>query len=284
MRFLMAGLPALIVASAAPAATKADLDALLAQDRAAGRAAAGTDMLGALGALFDDDVVLVAGRHPIYARGKAAALARLAENPDNKQARVSWAPVGGGIATLGDHGYSYGRMTVTPAGKPAVTSKYLAYWVKTAAGWRIAALSRRPDAMPVELAVAGPVIGTARYSDDARSGVKAAEQGFSDLAQKIGLRAAFAASGRAESINIGGAPAVAVGAAKIAEGVAGPEPTSPVTWNADDARVSKAGDMGLSFGRIRFNGAPPPGAPEAIPFFTVWARPNAGDPWRYVAE
>lgn len=284
MRMWTAALPALIVASAAPAATRADLEALLARDRAAGAAAARTDLLDALGALFDDDVVLVAGKNPIYARGKAAALARLAENPDNRAAKVGWAPVGGGIATLGDQGYSYGRMTVTPPGKPPVAFKYLAYWVKTPAGWRIAALSRRADAQPVALAAAAPVIGTARHKDDAAAGLKAAEQGFSDLAQKVGLRAAFAAQGRAESINIGAAPAIAVGAAQIAAGVGGPEPTSPLAWSADDVRVARAGDMGLSFGRIRFNGTPPPGAPEAIPFFTIWARPQPGDPWRYVAE
>lgn len=277
--FPLLGATMIAVSAPAAAASRADLDRLLAADRAAGAAAAQADMLTALGAIFDEDVVLVAGRHPSYARGKAQALARLAENPDNQGARIGWAPVGGGIATRGDQGYSYGRMTVTPAGKPAVTLKYLAYWVKAPKGWRIAALSRRPEASPVPLVAAPPVIGTARHADAAAAGLKAAEQAFSDTAQTIGLRAAFARYGRAEAINIGAAPAIAIGPKQISEGVAGPEPTSPVTWNADDVRVSKAGDMGLSFGRIRLKGKP-----DTVGFFTVWARPGAGDEWRYVAE
>lgn len=284
MRMFLAGLPFVLIAAGAPAATKADLDALLAADRAAGKAAEGREPAEALSALFDEDVVLVAGHYPIYARGKAAAEARLRENPGNKGATIAWSPVGGGISTDASHGYTYGRMTVTPAGKPATALKYLAYWVKTPAGWRIAALSRRPLETPVALTPAAPVIGVARHAGDAAKSLAAAEQGFSDEAQTIGLRAAFARYGRAESVNIGAAPAIAVGATRISEGVAGPEPTSPVVWRADDVRVAPSGDLGLSFGRIRFNGAPPPGAPEAIPFFTIWARPAAGDSWRYVAE
>lgn len=284
MRMFLPGLPFVLIAAAAPAATQADLDALLAADRAAGKAAEGREPAEALSALFDEDVVLVAGRQPIYARGKAAARARLLENPDNKGATIAWSPVGGGISADAAHGYTYGQMTVTPAGKPATALKYLAYWVKTPAGWRIAALSRRPLEKPVALAAAAPVIGVARHDDEAAKSLAAAEQSFSDEAQKIGLRAAFAQYGRAESVNIGAAPEIAVGAARIAEGVAGPEPTSPVVWNADDVRVAPSGDLGLSFGHIRLKQAPPAGAPDAFPFFTIWARPAAGDPWRYVAE
>lgn len=284
MRLFLAGLPAVLIATAAPAATPAQFAQLLAADRAAAADAKGKDVVTALGALFDDDVVLVAGRHPIYARGKADAIARLAENPDNKTATIAWSPVGGGISADATHGYTYGQMTVTPSGKPAMFLKYLAYWVKGREGWRIAALSRRPEKEPVELAAAPPVIGVARRSGPAAQTLKAAEQSFSDEAQQIGLRAAFAKYGRAESVNIGAAPEIAVGATRISEGVAGPEPTSKVVWNADDVRVAPSGDMGLSFGRIRLNEKPPEGAPDSFPFFTIWARPQESDPWRYVAE
>jgi hypothetical protein len=41
--------------------------------------------------------------------------------------------------------------------------------------------------------------------------------------------------------------------------------------------------MGLTYGLLHVKN-PPAGQPATIPFFTVWARPNPGDPWRYVAE
>jgi hypothetical protein len=48
--------------------------------------------------------------------------------------------------------------------------------------------------------------------------------------------------------------------------------------------VAPSGDLGISFGMIRPNQAPPPGQPAATPFFTIWMRDGPGDPWLYVAE
>lgn len=281
MRFILA-LLALLVPAALAAATPADLDRLLAADRAFAEAARDRKLPEALSATFADDVVMIAGGSPSHVRGRAAATAKLAER--NAEATAEWAPVGGGISADGQHGYSYGGMTVRAPGKPDTQLKYLSYWVKGPAGWRVAAYARRgaPEVKP--LVSAAPVIGKARRKDDAAATLTAAEKAFSDRAQQVGLRAAFAEFGRPDSVNIGAAPEIAVGADKIAQGVGGPEPTSPLSWSADEVRVAASGDMGLSIGHIRFNGAPPPGAPEAIPFFTVWARPEAGDPWRYVAE
>ena len=60
MRLFLAGLPAVLIATAAPAATPAQFAQLLAADRAAAADAKGKDVVTALGALFDEDVVLVA--------------------------------------------------------------------------------------------------------------------------------------------------------------------------------------------------------------------------------
>ena len=59
---------------------------------------------------------------------------------------------------------------------------------------------------------------------------------------------------------------------------------SPVAWAADaGAVVASSGDLGVTFGFIRQN-TPQPGQPEAIPFITVWRRPDPKGPWRYIAE
>lgn len=272
---------ALLLPAAAPAATTADLAELFAADRGFAAAAQDRPLPAALAAMFADHVVMIAGGVPTHVRGKAAAEAKLAAG--GADAQGEWAPAGGGISADGSHGYTYGRLTVRVPGRPVAIQKYLSWWEKGPDGWRVAAFVRRAGAAG-PIAAAPPVIGRARHTDDAAGTLRAAEQAFSDRAQRIGLRAAFAEFGRAESINIGAAPGIAIGADAIAAGVAGPDPTSPVSWRADEVRAAPSGDLGISIGHIRFNGPPPAGAPAAIPFFTIWARPEAADPWRYVAE
>jgi hypothetical protein len=112
----------------------------------------------------------------------------------------------------------------------------------------------------------------------------AAEKQFSDTAQSIGLGRAFALSGRSDAINMGlPSSGFVVGAAAIGAGIGGADTTSasPVHWDADFAIVAPSGDLGVTFGLIRSNGDAnrPPAA-----FFTIWSRPGATGPWRYVAE
>jgi hypothetical protein len=122
-----------------------------------------------------------------------------------------------------------------------------------------------------------------------RSSLEAAEKAFSDDAQKIGLGPAFARHGSPDAVNVGPRTSgeFIVGAAAIGQSVgAGSEgKPSPVSWAADEGSlVASSGDLGVTFGFIRQNTAPPPGQPGAVPFFTIWRRANANEPWRYVAE
>ncbi|MCC6989623.1 MAG: hypothetical protein IT181_11530, partial [Acidobacteria bacterium] len=117
-----------------------------------------------------------------------------------------------------------------------------------------------------------------------------AERAFSDEAQKVGLGPAFAQFGHATAVNMGGAASAGyvVGAEAIGRLVGGerPGPPSPVEWSCDVALVASSGDLGISFGFIRPN-TPPAGAtvpPQGAPFFTIWTRPSAAAPWRYIAE
>lgn len=266
-------------------ASEADFGELMAADARFAAAADGKDLVTAVSAMFDRDVALVAAGGPGFAKGKAAAVERLRGKPENLTSRVSWRPLGGGVSTDGTHGYTYGGMTITPQGKPPQPIKYLAYWVKRPEGWRVAAYTRRLAPSTDQLKPAPPVIGEARHPGTPASAVAAAERAFSDEAQQIGLRAAFAKWGRPDSVMTAtGGAEFSIGAAQIAERAAGPEPTSSVEWSADEALVAPSGDMGVSIGHIRLKATPPEGAPQSFPFFTVWARPKPGDPWRYVAE
>jgi ketosteroid isomerase-like protein len=269
---------------ASAATAQAAYQALLAADRGWSEKAKDKDVVTALAAMMDGQAVMVAGGAAEIVRGPEAIRARLAAKPANLTSAVEWAPFGGGISADGTHGFTYGTMTVRPRDGAPQPLKYLAYWVKRPDGWRVAAYKRLGMREAAALTPAGPILGWgAKRTDDAGATLKASEGAFSDEAQKIGLRAAFQKWGRADSINLGGPDGIAVGAQTIGELVGPPEPVSSVSWGADEVLVAPSGDMGLSYGLLHIN-QPQEGRPAVVPFFTIWARPAPGDPWRYVAE
>lgn len=269
---------------ATAATAQAAYQGLLAADRAWSHQAKGKDLVSALVAMMDRDAVLVSGGASDLIRGPEAIRARLAARPENLAARVEWSPVGGGISADGTHGFTYGAMTVRPKDGAPQPLKYLAYWVKRPEGWRVFGYKRLGAKEGVKLTPGGPILGWGtKRPGDAGATLKASEGAFSDEAQKIGLRAAFQKWGRPDSINLGASDGITIGAQAIGEGVGPPEPVSSVTWAADEVMVASSGDMGLSYGLLHVNN-PKPDGPKTIPFFTIWARPAPGDPWRYVAE
>lgn len=272
------------VAKPASAVSQVAYKALLAADRSWSDKARGKDAVSAIAAMMDAQAVIVSGGASELIRGPEAIRARLAAKPENLTSAVEWIPVGGGISADGTHGFTYGSMTVRPKDGAPQPLKYLAYWVKRPDGWRVAGYKRLGMREAVTLTPAAPIIGQgASRTDDPGVTLKASESAFSNDAQKIGLRAAFQKWGRAESINLGGPEGIAIGAQAIGELLGPPEPVSSVTWAADEVLVAPSGDMGLSYGLLHIN-QPKPGGPTVVPFFTIWARPAPGDPWRYVAE
>ncbi len=265
---------------------------LLAADRAFATAAATTDLVGALDAMFADDVVMPLPQGK-WARGRGAALDALRATPGNADAKVDWSPVRAGISADGLHGYTYGLITVRHGELPQ-PGKYLAYWVKGAEGWRVVAYKRAARAsgdaertsMPPQLPAAlVPPERDARIVEQHRAGLIAAERAFSDLANVVGLGNAFAQSGARDAMNLGGGSADFVhGNENIAHFVSSSRPmdAKPFTWGADDALVASSGDLGITFGQIHQNGAPAD-APS-FAFFTIWRRESPTAPWKYVAE
>jgi ketosteroid isomerase-like protein len=265
---------------------QAAVDGLLAADRQfAARGGAG--LAAALAAMFDTDVIMPqpGGK---FVRGRDAAVAAITALAGNAGAKATWTPVRGGVSADGRHGFTFGYMTVTRADGTAVALKYLAYWIRRAEGWRVAAYKRagRPagEVSTAPLAPSLPARLVAPTTDAKtlaahRASLVAAEQAFSDRAQRVGLAAAFASTGWSDAMNMGAGPAFTIGAQAIGAGFDAGR-TSPLKWNADDAIVASSGDLGVTFGLIRSNEKPdqPPFA-----FFTVWRREGAGD-WRYIAE
>jgi ketosteroid isomerase-like protein len=269
---------------------------LLAADRQFSADAARTDVIGAISEMLADDVTMPTGGQ--FARGKAAAIDVLRNAFGPAATHGDWTPIRGGISADGQQGFTFGYMTVVNADSSTTPLKYLSYWVKQPAGWRVVAYRvRRRPAGDVSLAMAEPALPIrlrAPTSDPATmarhsESLITAERAFSERAQRIGLGPAFVENGSADAVNMG-APdsrSFIVGSEAIGRmiGAGSPQPTSPVSWSADRAIVASSGDLGVTFGVIRPK-APPadPGRPNTFAFFTIWRRPHATGPWRYIAE
>lgn len=293
--------PGLILALAAMACAEAPrptpdvaFTELLEADRAFSAASAKTDLIRGLTAMFAANVAMpVPGGR--FASGVEEARAALRAGPDSVGSTIEWSPIGGGLSSDGQHGFTFGYMTLK-RGDSTVPLKYLSYWVKGADGWRVAAYRRGARAAgpgdPVSLPPVlperiGPVITDTGIVAEFGRSVARIERDFSDEAQRIGLKAAFAKYGRPDAVNMGGParPGFVVGAPAISEAVSQGEPDSgsSVSWGPDRVLVATSGDLGVTIGMIRPN-TPSKGGPAGFPFFTIWRRGSPGEPWRYIAE
>ena len=267
-------------------------DELLAADRSYSAAAAGRNVVDALTAMFRDDVTMSAPGKFTTSRAEAREL--LSTNAANLTARVDWRPLRVGISADGAHGFTLGVMTIREKDGAVKFAKYMGYWIKDPAGWRVAVYKRAPSVDPgASPEMIAPSLPAARVPvstdssliDAYRDSLRQTEQAFSDEAQKIGIGPAFAKYGRPDASNMGGPdkPGFVFSAQAIASGF-GPDADkgSPVSWNADRAIVASSGDLGVTIGFIRSND--PAASRPPFAFFTIWRRDTPSAPWRYVAE
>ena len=260
---------------------------LLAEERRLADAVATLAPPEAIASLLADDARVYARGGPY--RGRAAALEALKANPANAGKGVSLRSIKGGVSGDGSHGFTLGYLSIAGGDPKTADRRYLAYWVKGAEGWRVAALKQalrqQGEAEVASLPVSIPAEpGKASDPAAALQSLIAAEKAFSDRAQVAGIGRAFTEFGRSDAIN-SGPDGFKVGAAAIGAAVSGGEDgPSPVEWSADEALVAPSGDLGITFGTIRPKVPVTGDKPAAIPFFTIWMRDGPGQPWRYVAE
>lgn len=296
IRLIAAALSALLLAGPAFAQSapgQAGVDALLAADRAFSAAAArAPNPAEGIAAMLDAEAVM-----PLpgtgFARGREAVAAALRGSPAFGVGRASWTPIRGGISADGSQGFTFGYLSLS-AGDPARRErKYLAYWIRRPAGWRVLAYRQRvrpAGAVPLALLPASlPGFTAAPSADPARieahrTSLAAAERAFSDRAQQIGLNAAFREYGREDAMNMSEGAGFAIGPEAIAAGFPEGAATSPVRWRTETSFVASSGDLGVSIGTITPNAPVPQGRPAGFPFFTIWRRDRPDAPWRYIAE
>ncbi len=265
---------------------------LLDADRAFAAAAEQRSVVDALMPMFAPEVSMQTPSG--FVNGRDSVLAALHRNRANIAGRVRWTPVRGGVSADGTHGFTFGYMTLERADTAAVQLKYMSYWVRGASGWRVVAYKRgvSPSGTPEirELAPSLPVTWHATLTNAATAArdLADAERAFSVLASEVGLREAFRRTGAPDAVNMGGgrSPSFVVGPDAIGAGVGEGEPPggSALSWGSDRVIVAPSGDLGVSIGTIVAPGRNAGDAKLRIPFFTIWRRDSATEPWRYIAE
>jgi ketosteroid isomerase-like protein len=277
-------------------------DELLAADRAFSAASAKTDLISGISAMFADDVAMPTPTGVVY--GSQKAVDALRANLANTGAKVAWTPARAGVSGDGRHGFTAGFMTVHRADGAVQAAKYMAYWEKQRAGWRVLAYKRAPAQVAAPAIPVGRVLpaqitaapGNAADIERHRESLANAERSFSRDAQTMGIGAAFKLYGSPDAANFGGpdVPTFVFGNEAIgaAVGAGVPPNTSTVNWGPEKTIIAASGDFGVTIGYIVRNtpGTDPSTSsgqggkiPPGQPFFTIW-RKEAGSVWRYIAE
>lgn len=281
---------AAFVAFAAPAQAvtpAAAVQELINADKQFSEDGEGKNIVDAIAAMLDENAIAPTPDRT-FAKGKQAVVDVLRSNPANATATADWAPVRGGISADGLQGFTFGFQTIHHPGEPDQRVKYLAYWMKRGAGWRVLAYKRvlsppgevstalRAPAVP---ALMLPERRSPQLVDKYRDSLAAREKAFSARASEVGLRQAFLEFGSADAMNRGAGSDFVYGNVAISEGFPTDVPPGLI-WGPDEGvTVSSTGDLGVTFGYIRFTDQL-----VSIPFFTIWRRSKQNGTWLYVAE
>ncbi|HEU0310059.1 MAG TPA: nuclear transport factor 2 family protein [Sphingomicrobium sp.] len=276
--------------AAKPGDPKAAVEELLAADRNFSDVAANAaDPVAGLAPMLDTEVVMPTPNG--HAIGRAAVIAALRNDPSQKEGKVSWTPVRGGISADGTQGFTYGFLTLTRDDPAKRDRKYLAYWVRRPEGWRVVTY-RNQVREPGEVSTAMlppsiPANGVEPVTDASVIAVHqrtlaAAEKAFSDRAQATNLRIAFREYGREDAMNMYPGAGFTIGAEAISKGF--DEGPAALHWATERSFAASSGDLGVSIGYLVLNKASANGKFRRIPFFTIWRRDGPDQPWRYIAE
>lgn len=280
---------------AAPAAAQSpsqSLDELLSADRAFAAESAKAEPVAGITAMLDEEAAMPLPGKGILA-GKAAVTEAFQASPAFKDGHVTWSPVRGGISADGTQGFTFGFLTVGSGDEAKRNRKYLSYWVKRPAGWRVVAYRQIPrEAGDVSTAMLDPALPgfASQAKNDAKliaanqASLAAAEKSFSDHAQNVGLKKAFADFGRADAMNMYSGAGFSYGLDAVVANFKD-DGSAKIHWSTEKSFVASSGDLGVSIGSICPNEPPADAkAQPCFPFFTVWKREKPDQPWRYIAE
>ena len=268
-------------------------DALLRADLSRGDSVSRLGPADGISTVLSRDVVYLRGGLPMV-RGRAAARAIIAAEQMGSGTAIRWQPVRAEASRDGKAGYSYGYAiygTSSPGAPVIKVDRYIAFWRREAAGWRIAGYTETYGAPPTTMAM--PDLAMAAVLPDvpmkkdsgALDAIRAADADFSATATSIGTGQAF---GRfaAERAQVFSAPGeFLTGPEEITASFGGPSTASSLVWHPVAGEVSPAGDLGFTVGNAVFKGKRDDGQSivRYSKYLTVWKKQRDGE-WRYVVD
>ena len=268
-------------------------DALLRADIGRADSVARLGYVGGLGTMMADDIVFLRGGLPIL-RGRAAALAVASAESVSSAATVRWQPVRAEASTDGRSGYSYGYAVysvATPAAPAVRIDRYIAFWRREDAGWRIAAYAETYGAPPAPLSLPEGARGSVLrdepmpHARGALEAMRAADEAFSHDAATHGTGRAFGAFAASDAQVFSGPGEFISGPDAIMDSFGPASTDNSLTWHPVTGAVSRSGDLGFTVGNAVFTGKRDDGAPlvRHSKYLTVWKRQRDGE-WRYVVD
>jgi ketosteroid isomerase-like protein len=267
-------------------------DALLRADLGRADSVAKLGIAGGLASNFVSDVIYLRGGLPIV-RGRAAAAAIVAAESLGAAA-VRWQPVRADASADGRSGYSYGYTIygVASRGAPSIrVDRYIAFWRREGAGWRIAGYAETygspPPALTLPRAAAAAILRDEAMprTQGPLESIRAADAAFSALASRVGTGRAFGEFA-AESAQIFSTPGEFItGPSAISATFGQATDNSTLVWHPVAGEVAQSGDLGFTAGNAEFIGKREGGAPVVrySKYFTVWQKQRDGS-WRYVVD
>lgn len=269
-------------------------DALLRADLGRADSVARLGFGPGLASNFAQNVIYLRGGLPIV-RGRAAAAAIVAAESVGAGTAVRWQPVRAEASADGRSGYSYGYAIYgmsSAAGVPALrVDRYISFWRREEAGWRITAYAETYGAPPAALtmppAAASGVLPDLPMAptDGALEQVRAADIAFSALAQRVGTGRAFG-DYAADNAQMFSTPGEFITGPSAIRDSFGPTGTSgALVWHPVAGDVAQSGDLGFTVGNAEFTGRRDDGGQVVrySKYLTVWKK-QRDHGWRYVTD
>jgi len=239
------------------------------------------------------DIVYLRGGTPAV-RGIAAARSLMADTA-NFPGAVAWQPLGGDLSADRRAGYTFGVAARPFGGDSVSVERYIAFWKRDggAAPWRIAAYVevaapfRAKPGADTTSALSRLGIGAASANTQHARGVLAlmgADSAFSDLADRVGVGAAFATTVAPDGAVFGGTELV-VGPKAVRDFYASRDAASGLAWHPIYADIAASSDLGFTIGQYISTGRGPSGAAVQSfgKYLTVWQRQSDGT-WKFVVD
>lgn len=242
---------------------------------------------------FASDVLYLRGGLPIL-RGRLAARAVMSAESLGTKASVRWQAVRAETSTDHKSGFTYGYAIygVAQAGAPVLrVDRYIAFWRKESAGWRIAGYAETygspPPAMTLPAIASDSVVADAAMSRQrgALEEIRAADTDFSRDATRFGTGEAFGRYAAQDAQIFSGPGEFITGPRAITESFGPPGKKSSLVWHPVEGEMAKSGDLGFTVGNAVFNGEREDGQMivRYSKYLTVWKRQRDGS-WRYVVD